>query len=130
MLSFQVGFRLYITHNPKGNEFASIIVIHGKQCIQNQHKKICQAEIQNWRRGVEVWSLVENSWVSTVPVCVNRFSRTFLDQSTSKDFLYFLYHSIDLFFEGSSALFEIGVLPTTLQPLVKKVHYIHMRGLL
>lgn len=72
-----------------------------------------------------------NSWVSSVPVCVDRFSRTFLDQSTSKDFLYFLYHSNDLFFEGSSALFEIGVLPTTLQPLdVKKVHYIHMRGLL
>ena len=47
MLSFQVGFRLYITHNPEGNEFASIIVIHGKQCIENQHKKICQVEIQN-----------------------------------------------------------------------------------
>lgn len=62
---------------------------------------------------------------------VGKFSRTFLDQSTSKDFLYFLYHSNDLFFEGSSALFEIEVLPTTLQPLdVKKVHYIHMRGLL
>lgn len=71
-----------------------------------------------------------NSWVSSVPVCVDRFSRTFLDQSTSKDFLYFSYHSNDLFFEGSSALFEIGVLPTTLQPLVKKVHYIHIRGLL
>lgn len=71
-----------------------------------------------------------NSLVSSVPVCVDRSSRTFLDQSTSKDFLYSLYHSNDLVFEGSSALFEIGVLPTTLQPLVKKIDHIHMRGLL